>query len=85
MPPYASTCVKPRANCPTRLEGGTRLAALEAASVEDASSLFLEQMIMHHTGAIGEAQQEPDNGENADARELASPRAAGGRISTSAR
>jgi uncharacterized protein (DUF305 family) len=53
--------------------------------VEDASSLFLEQMIMHHTGAIGEAQQEPDNGENADARELASPRAAGGRISTSAR
>jgi len=47
------------------------MAALEAASGADASSLFLEQMIMHHTGAIDMAQQELDNGENADALKLA--------------
>lgn len=47
------------------------MAALEAASGEEASSLFLEQMIVHHTGAIDMAQQELDNGENADALELA--------------
>lgn len=47
------------------------MAALEAASGADASSLFLEQMIMHHTGAIDMAQQELDNGENVDALKLA--------------
>jgi uncharacterized protein (DUF305 family) len=47
------------------------MAALEAASGEDASALFLEQMIEHHEGAIEMAEQELDNGDNADALELA--------------
>lgn len=47
------------------------MAALEAASGEDASALFLEQMIEHHEGAIEMSQQELDNGENADAVDLA--------------
>jgi uncharacterized protein (DUF305 family) len=45
--------------------------ALEAASGEEASALFLEQMIEHHEGAIEMSQQELANGENADALELA--------------
>jgi len=47
------------------------LAALEAASGEDAPVLFLEQMIEHHEGAIEMSQQELDNGQNADALDLA--------------
>jgi uncharacterized protein (DUF305 family) len=47
------------------------MAALEAASGAEASTLFLEQMVQHHTGAIAMAQQELDNGENEDALELA--------------
>jgi uncharacterized protein (DUF305 family) len=47
------------------------MAALEAASGAEASTLFLEQMVQHHTGAIEMAQQELDNGENSDALELA--------------
>jgi uncharacterized protein (DUF305 family) len=47
------------------------MAALEAASGEDASILFLQQMVQHHEGAIEMAQQELDNGSNADALELA--------------
>lgn len=47
------------------------LAALDAASGDDASALFLEQMIEHHEGAIEMSQQELDNGQNADALELA--------------
>lgn len=47
------------------------MAALEASSGADASSLFLEQMIMHHTGAIDMAQMELNDGVNADALELA--------------
>lgn len=40
------------------------MAALEAASGEDASALFLEQMVEHHEGAIVMAQHEIDNGED---------------------
>lgn len=47
------------------------MAALEAASGDDASVLFLEQMVEHHEGAIEMAEQEVDNGQNADAVELA--------------
>lgn len=47
------------------------MAALESASGDEASGLFLEQMVQHHEGAIEMARQELDNGENADALELA--------------
>ena len=47
------------------------MAALEQAIGAEASSLFLEQMVMHHQGAIDMAQQELDNGENPDAIALA--------------
>lgn len=47
------------------------LAALEAASGAEASSLFLEQMIVHHEGAVEMAEQQVAEGENADAVALA--------------
>ena len=47
------------------------MAALEEADGETASSLFLEQMIMHHQGAIDMAQAQIDNGQNPDAVALA--------------
>ncbi|WP_345752573.1 DUF305 domain-containing protein [Microbacterium rhizophilus] len=47
------------------------MAALEEADGETASSLFLEQMIMHHQGAIDMAQTQVDNGQNPDAVALA--------------
>lgn len=47
------------------------MAALAAAPGVDASRLFLEQMTVHHEGAIEMAQTEVDEGENADATTLA--------------
>lgn len=47
------------------------LDALEAASGADAGRLFLEQMIVHHEGAVAMAEQVLDDGENADVRGLA--------------
>lgn len=47
------------------------MQTLEAATGADASRLFLEQMTMHHEGAITMAQDEVDNGQNADAVALA--------------
>lgn len=47
------------------------MAALEDADGETASSLFLEQMIMHHQGAIDMAEAQIDNGQNPDAVALA--------------
>lgn len=47
------------------------MAALEAATGPDASRLFLEQMIVHHTGAIDMANEEIADGKNADATALA--------------
>lgn len=47
------------------------LAALESATGAEVNRLFLEQMIMHHEGAIAMAQQQVDNGQNADAIALA--------------
>jgi uncharacterized protein (DUF305 family) len=47
------------------------MASLEAATGPEASTLFLEQMVQHHAGAIEMAQQELSNGENADALDLA--------------
>ena len=44
---------------------------LDAASGEEASRLFLEQMTEHHNGAIEMAQTELDEGEYPDAVELA--------------
>lgn len=44
---------------------------LEDASGADASRLFLEQMIVHHEGAIQMAEFQVDDGENPDAVALA--------------
>ena len=50
---------------------GDDMAALEAATGAEASRLFLEQMTMHHEGAITMAQDEVDNGQNPDAIAMA--------------
>lgn len=47
------------------------MANLDAAAGDEASRLFLEQMIEHHEGAIDMAQDEVDDGQNADAVALA--------------
>lgn len=47
------------------------MQSLEAATGAEASRRFLEQMTMHHEGAITMAQEEVDNGQNADAVALA--------------
>lgn len=47
------------------------MTTLENAAGAEASSLFLEQMIEHHQGAIDMAEQEVDAGENPDAIALA--------------
>lgn len=47
------------------------LAALQAADGPEASRLFLEQMIVHHEGAVEMAQVQVDDGSNSDAVELA--------------
>lgn len=47
------------------------MEALEAATGTEAARLFLEQMIEHHEGAIDMAQDEADDGQNADAVALA--------------
>ena len=49
----------------------TDMQALEDATGDEASRLFLEQMIEHHEGAIDMAQAEVDNGENPDVINLA--------------
>jgi len=51
--------------------GDDDMAALEAASGSNASRLFLEQMIVHHQGAIAMAQDEIADGKNAGATTLA--------------
>ncbi|MBH0022915.1 DUF305 domain-containing protein [Salinibacterium sp. SWN248] len=47
------------------------MADLEAANGDDASRLFLEQMIVHHEGAIDMAELEIDSGQNEDVLALA--------------
>ncbi|SEE24247.1 DUF305 domain-containing protein [Ruania alba] len=47
------------------------MAALDSASGTEADELFLEQMIVHHEGAVQMAQGEVEDGENADAIALA--------------
>ena len=47
------------------------MAELEAAAGDDAVRLFLEQMIVHHQGAIEMAQTEIDEGVNPDAKAMA--------------
>ena len=47
------------------------MRALEDATRVEASRLFLEQMTMHHEGAIEMAQDEVDNGQNPEAVEMA--------------
>ena len=47
------------------------LAALESADGAEASRLFLEQMIVHHEGAVEMAQAQVEDGSNPDAIELA--------------
>ncbi|GAA1969419.1 DUF305 domain-containing protein [Microbacterium deminutum] len=49
----------------------TDMEALEDATVNEASRLFLEQMTEHHQGAIEMAQTEVDNGQNPDVISLA--------------
>jgi uncharacterized protein (DUF305 family) len=45
--------------------------ALESAEGNAAATLFLEQMTVHHEGAVEMAQTEVDKGENPDAVEMA--------------
>ncbi|MEV4735174.1 DUF305 domain-containing protein [Microbacterium sp. LWO14-1.2] len=47
------------------------MKALGDATGADAGSLFLEQMIQHHQGAVDMAQEEVNNGQNSDAIALA--------------
>ena len=47
------------------------MRALEDATGDEASQLFLEQMIEHHEGAIDMAQSEVDNGEDPEVTGLA--------------
>ena len=47
------------------------LTALESADGAEASRLFLEQMIVHHEGAVEMAQAQVEDGSNPDAVELA--------------
>ena len=47
------------------------MMALQDASGVEASALFLEQMTLHHEGAVAMAQLEIDDGENADAQAMA--------------
>ena len=47
------------------------MMALQDASGIEASTLFLEQMTVHHEGAVAMAQLEIDDGENADAQAMA--------------
>ncbi len=47
------------------------MSALESASGPEASRLFLEQMIVHHEGAVDMARTEVAEGQNADAVILA--------------
>ncbi|WP_091180739.1 DUF305 domain-containing protein [Paramicrobacterium humi] len=54
-----------------RMMSGEDMGKLDAASGADASSLFLEQMIEHHRGAVTMAEAEIDQGNNADALALA--------------
>ena len=47
------------------------MMALQNSSGVEASTLFLEQMTLHHEGAVAMAQLEIDDGENADAQAMA--------------
>ena len=47
------------------------LAQLASAEGPEVNRLFLEQMIMHHEGAIAMAQDQVDNGQNPDAVAMA--------------
>ncbi|MEI3865735.1 DUF305 domain-containing protein [Microbacterium sp. CCNWLW134] len=47
------------------------MQALEAAEGEDAARLFLEQMIVHHEGAIEMSEDLLEDGEDAEMRALA--------------
>jgi len=47
------------------------MADLESATGVEAARLFLEQMTVHHEGAIAMAEAEVDDGENADAQAMA--------------
>jgi uncharacterized protein (DUF305 family) len=47
------------------------MATLEAATGPEASTLFLEQMTVHHQGAIDMAESEVADGQNAEATALA--------------
>lgn len=47
------------------------IKALQEASGKEAAQLFLEQMIMHHEGAVDMAESELEDGQDAEAKELA--------------
>ncbi|MEV8250901.1 DUF305 domain-containing protein [Microbacterium sp. NPDC076768] len=47
------------------------MAALEDADASSASRLFLEQMVMHHEGAVDMAKVELDQGQNQEVLDLA--------------
>lgn len=47
------------------------MTALEEATGDDASRLFLEQMIVHHEGAVEMTEMQVENGQNPDVLEFA--------------
>ena len=47
------------------------MSSLESATGAEAETLFLEQMMKHHEGAVEMAQTEVDEGQNADAIDMA--------------
>ncbi|TFD44817.1 DUF305 domain-containing protein [Cryobacterium frigoriphilum] len=47
------------------------MAMMQDASGVEASTLFLEQMTVHHEGAVAMAQSEIDDGQNPDAQAMA--------------
>jgi len=53
------------------MASAAELAALEKAIGADAGWLFLTLMMRHHEGALTMAEEERENGKNADARALA--------------
>ncbi|WP_243730607.1 DUF305 domain-containing protein [Nesterenkonia salmonea] len=50
--------------------GEEDIAELEAAEGDDAARLFIEQMIVHHEGAVSMAESHLANGESPEALEL---------------
>lgn len=69
--PWDDSMVDSMAGMDSGMMSADDMAALETADGATASRLFLEQMILHHEGAIEMAQNEIDGGADADVIALA--------------